>query len=81
MTGSTADLEGNRDAQGRMGLGSWRTRLEPTAPAHEGLATARRAWLEGGWLRVVRPSAQAWRVVALLGLQDVLTRDGERAET
>ena len=165
MTGSMADLAGNRDAQGRngMGLGSGRRRIEPTAPAHEGLimpltrsparqpasasfdavdlhvgihpgvpavaeisgeidiasaprlretllmairrhgpaicvdlqgvtfldcsgihvllATARRAWLEGGWLRVVRPSAQAWRVVTLLGLQDVLARDGERAET
>jgi anti-anti-sigma factor len=44
------------------------------------LATARRAWLEGGWLRVVRPSAQAWRVITLLSLQDVLTRDDERAE-
>ncbi len=37
------------------------------------LATARRASLEGGWMRVIRPSAQAWRVVTLLGLQDVLT--------
>ena len=44
------------------------------------LATARRAWLEGGCLRVVRPSARAWRVIVLLGLQDVLTSDGERAK-
>jgi anti-anti-sigma factor len=44
------------------------------------LATARRARLEGGWMRVVRPSAKAWRVITLLGLQDVLTRDHERAE-
>jgi anti-anti-sigma factor len=44
------------------------------------LATARRARLEGGRMRVVRPSAQAWRVITLLGLQDVLTRDDERAE-
>lgn len=36
------------------------------------LATARRALLEGGRLRVVRPSARVWRVIKLLGLQDFL---------
>jgi anti-anti-sigma factor len=36
------------------------------------LATARRARLEGGRMRVIRPSAQARRVIGLLGLQDVL---------
>jgi anti-sigma B factor antagonist len=44
------------------------------------LATARRARLEGGRMRVVRPSARAWQVIRLLGLQHVLTRDHERAE-
>jgi len=44
------------------------------------LATARRARLEGGWMRVVRPSAKAWQVITLLGLQHVLTRDHERAD-
>ena len=39
------------------------------------LATRRRARLEGGWMRVVRPSAAAWRVISLLGLQDVLTAE------
>jgi anti-anti-sigma factor len=43
------------------------------------LATARRAGLEGGWMRVVHPSAQAWRIVTALGLQDVLAGNGERA--
>lgn len=38
------------------------------------LATARRARLEGGWLRVVRPSAQAVRVITLLGLRDMLAQ-------
>jgi len=37
------------------------------------LSTRRRALLEGGCLRVVRPSARAWRTISLLGLQDVLT--------
>ena len=41
------------------------------------LATARRARLEGGGMRVVRPSAQAWHVITLLGLQHVLTRGHE----
>jgi anti-anti-sigma factor len=41
------------------------------------LATARRARLEGGWMRVVRPSAKAWHVITLLGLQHVLTRGHE----
>jgi anti-anti-sigma factor len=36
------------------------------------LATARRAGLEGGRMRVTRPSAQAWRVITLLRLQSVL---------
>jgi anti-sigma B factor antagonist len=44
------------------------------------LATARRAWLKGGCLRVVRSSAQARRVIVLLGLQDMLTSDDERAK-
>lgn len=44
------------------------------------LATARRARLEGGWMRVVRPSERALRVIELLGLQYRLTRDHERAE-
>jgi anti-sigma B factor antagonist len=39
------------------------------------LATARRASLEGGWMRVTRPSAQAWRAITLLGLQYELTKD------
>jgi anti-anti-sigma factor len=43
------------------------------------LATARRALLEGGRMQVVRPSAQAWRLITLLGLQGVLTADDERA--
>jgi len=37
------------------------------------LAAARRARLEGGQVRVTRPSARAWRVISLLGLQDLLT--------
>ena len=37
------------------------------------LAAARRARAEGGRIRVVRPSAAAWRLIALLGLQHVLT--------
>ena len=37
------------------------------------LATRRRALLEGGCVRVVRPSARAWRVISLLDLQGVLT--------
>jgi anti-sigma B factor antagonist len=44
------------------------------------LATARRARLEGGRMQVIRPSAQARRVLTLLGFHDVLTRDDERAE-
>jgi len=36
------------------------------------LATARRASLEGGWMRVTRPSRPAWRVITLLGLHEVL---------
>lgn len=43
---------------------------------HVLVATARRAWLEGGHLEVIRPSARAWRVITLLGLEDVMT--GER---
>ncbi|MFC4504795.1 MULTISPECIES: STAS domain-containing protein [Streptomyces] len=44
------------------------------------LATARRARLEGGRMWVIRPSAQAWRLIMLLGLQDVLPRNDEQAE-
>ena len=36
------------------------------------LATRRRARLEGGWLRVIRPSARARRTILLLGLADML---------
>jgi anti-anti-sigma factor len=36
------------------------------------LATARRARLEGGQARVTRLSAPAWRVITLLGLQNLL---------
>ena len=43
------------------------------------LATARRARLEGGRMRVIRPSAAAWRVITLLGLQDVLTSEDKQA--
>jgi anti-sigma B factor antagonist len=44
------------------------------------LATARRARLEGGWMRVTRPPAPVWRVITLLSLQNVLTRHDEQAE-
>jgi anti-anti-sigma factor len=44
------------------------------------LATARRARLEGGGMRVLSPSAPARRVIGLLGLQNVLTSADERAE-
>ena len=37
------------------------------------LATARRARLEGGQVQVTRSSAPAWRVITLLGLQDLFT--------
>ena len=43
------------------------------------LATARRAGLEGGRMRVIRPSAPVSRVIALLGLTNVLTRDDVQA--
>jgi anti-anti-sigma regulatory factor len=36
------------------------------------LSTRRRALLEDGCLRVIRPSVRAWRTISLLGLQDVL---------
>lgn len=42
------------------------------------LATARRARLEGGHLQVIHLSAQAWRIITILGLQYVLTPDDER---
>jgi len=42
---------------------------------HVLVATARRAWLEGGKLQVVRPSERAWRTITLLGLQDVMAGD------
>ena len=45
------------------------------------LATARRARLEGGGMRVISPSAPARRVIALLGLRDVLTSVDERAQS
>ena len=44
------------------------------------LATARRARLEGGRMRVTGPSAPARRVIALLGLRDVLMSADEQAE-
>jgi len=37
------------------------------------LAAERRARLEGGKVQVTRSSAPAWRVITLLGLQDLLT--------
>jgi anti-anti-sigma factor len=37
------------------------------------LATERRARLEGGQAQVTRSSAPAWRVISLLGLQELLT--------
>ncbi len=37
------------------------------------IATARRAQLKGGWMRVTRPSAPARRVIRLLRLQHLLT--------
>jgi anti-sigma B factor antagonist len=40
------------------------------------LATARRARLEGGHVQVIRWSPRAWRVITLLGLQDLLTGPG-----
>jgi len=42
------------------------------------LATARRARLEGGRMRIINPSATAIRVITLLGLKDVLTSAKER---
>jgi anti-sigma B factor antagonist len=41
------------------------------------LATARRARLEGGRMRVIRPSAPAWRAIRLLNLQGVLSTEGK----
>ena len=43
------------------------------------LATARRARLEGGRMRVISPSAPAERVIALLGLRKVLMSVDEQA--
>jgi stage II sporulation protein AA (anti-sigma F factor antagonist) len=43
------------------------------------LATRRRACLEGGWMRVIRPSARARCVITLLSLQDVLLAGGGSA--
>jgi anti-sigma B factor antagonist len=37
------------------------------------LATRRRAQLEGGWVRVVRASPCARRIISLLGLQQAFT--------
>ena len=46
------------------------------------LGTARRARLEGGQVRVTRLSARAWRVISLLGLQNLLTvADNPKPET
>jgi anti-sigma B factor antagonist len=45
---------------------------------HVLVATARRAWLEGGSLQVVRPSARASRVITLLGLQEMMTGEWSR---
>lgn len=42
------------------------------------LGTARRAQLEGGWMRLICASACAWRIITLLGLKDLLTRSDER---
>lgn len=42
------------------------------------IAAARRARLEGGWMRLIRPSAQARRVIVLLRLQHMLAA-GEQA--
>jgi anti-sigma B factor antagonist len=39
------------------------------------LSTMQRAAIEGGRMRVVRPSPQAWRVVTILGLADLLSGD------
>jgi anti-anti-sigma factor len=44
------------------------------------LATARRARLEGGRMRVTSPSAPAERVIALLGLRNVLMSVDEQEE-
>jgi anti-anti-sigma factor len=44
------------------------------------LATARRARLEGGRMRVTRPSAQAKRIIKLLGLQGVLASVEDQGE-
>jgi anti-anti-sigma factor len=41
------------------------------------LATARRALLEGGRMRLARPPAQVWRVITLLGLQGMLVKEDE----
>jgi anti-anti-sigma factor len=40
------------------------------------LATARRARLDGGHVQVTRWSAPAWRVITLVGLQDLFTGAG-----
>jgi anti-anti-sigma factor len=45
------------------------------------LATARRARLEGGHAQVTRSSAPAWRIISLLGLQDLLTGPGTHRTT
>jgi anti-sigma B factor antagonist len=45
------------------------------------LATARRARLEGGRMRVIRPSAQSRRVITLLSLQHVLIGDDDERDT
>jgi anti-sigma B factor antagonist len=45
------------------------------------LATARRARLDGGHVQVTSWSAAAWRVIALLGLQDLFTGAGNPRPT
>lgn len=45
------------------------------------LRTARRARLEGGYLRVVRPSACTRRIITLLGIQGMLTDSDEQVTT
>ena len=44
------------------------------------LATARRARLDGGHVQVTRWSAPAWRVITLLGLEDLFTGAGNSGQ-
>jgi anti-anti-sigma factor len=45
------------------------------------LVTARQARLEGGHVQVTRWSARAWRVITLVGLQDLFTGAGNPRTT